>query len=102
MLYFYRKHKPIPINFFYSYWLINSPFVLQKPWQIWLNNIDYIKGDTFVKEQDIKDRSAKAGKQLIINITLAIVKKHKTLPFNKEIFVIVFKKISDFLAKNQD
>ena len=78
MLYFYRKNKPIPTNLFYPRWLIDGPAVLHKPWQIRLNNIDFIIGSNIVTEEakHTGDRSLGASRQLIIDTTIVMVEKH--------------------------
>jgi hypothetical protein len=104
MLYFYRKNEPIPINLFHPRWLVDGPSILHKPWQIRLDNFDYTKGgDDISTEENTGDRSLGAGKQLIIDTTLAMIEKHQNLPpGEKETFALTFKKMSDSLAKNQD
>jgi len=105
MLHFYRKNEPIPPNLFHPRWLIDGPPVLHKPWQIRLDNIDYTRGgNTITMEAErTGDRSLGAGKQLIIDTTMAIVEKHQNLPpGEKEAFALAFKKMSDSLATNQD
>jgi hypothetical protein len=103
MLYFYRKNEPIPINLFHPRWLVDSPSILHKPWQIRLDNFDYTRGDDIFTEENSGDRSLGAGKQLIIDTTLAMIEKHQNLPpGEKETFALTFKKMSDSLAKNQD
>jgi hypothetical protein len=98
MLYFYRKNEPIPIQLFHPRWLIDGPSVLHKPWQIRLDNYDYTR-DRYTGDQDTGDRSGRAGKQLIIDTTLAMVEKHKNLPpGEKETFALAFKKLNDSLA----
>jgi len=103
MLYFYRKNEPIPINLFHPRWLVDGPSILHKPWQIRLDNFDYTRGDDISTEENTGDRSLGAGKQLIIDTTLAMIEKHQNLPpGEKETFALTFKKMSDSLAKNQD
>jgi hypothetical protein len=105
MLYFYRKNEPIPPNLFHPRWLIDGPAVLHKPWHIRLDNFDYTRGDNIHIEaaDNTGDRSLGAGKQLIIDTTMAMVEKHQNLPpGEKEAFALAFKKMSDSLATNQD
>jgi hypothetical protein len=105
MLYFYRKDEPIPSNLFHPRWLIDGPPVLHHPWQIRLDNIDYIRGDNTItiEGKHTGDRSLGAGKQLIIDTTMAMVEKHQNLPpGEKEAFALAFKNMSDSLATNQD
>jgi hypothetical protein len=104
MLYFYRKNEPIPINLLHPRWLVDGPSILHKPWQIRLDNFDYTRGgDDISTEENTGDRSLGAGKQLIIDTTLAMIEKHQNLPpGEKETFALTFKKMSDSLAKNQD
>jgi hypothetical protein len=103
MLYFYRQNEPIPINLFHPRWLVDGPSILHKPWQIRLDNFDYTRGDNISTEENTGDRSLGAGKQLIIDTTLAMIEKHQNLPpGEKETFALTFKKMSDSLAKNQD
>ena len=82
MLHFYRKDEPIPLNLFHPRWLINGPPVLQNPWQIRLDNIDYTRGGNTItmEAEHTGDRSLGAGKQLIIDTTVAMVEKHQNLP----------------------
>jgi hypothetical protein len=105
MLYFYRKNEPIPANLFHPRWLIDGPAVLHKPWQIRLDNIDYTMGGNTITEEakHTGDRSLGAGRQLIIDTTMAMVEKHQNLPpGEKESFALAFKKMSDILATNQE
>ena len=103
MLYFYHKNEPIPINLFHPRWLVDGPSILHKPWQIRLDNFDYTTSDDTSTEENTGDRSLGAGKQLIIDTTLAMIEKHQNLPpGEKETFALTFKKMSDSLAKNQD
>jgi hypothetical protein len=105
MLYFYRKNEPIPANIFHPRWLIDGPAVLHKPWQIRLDNIDYTMGGNTITEEakHTGDRSLGAGRQLIIDTTMAMVEKHQNLPpGEKESFALAFKKMSDILATNQE
>src|SRR6266487_2143327 len=105
MLYFYRKNEPIPANLFHPRWLIDGPAILHKPWQIRLDNIDFtMGGNTITEEAEYTgDRSLGAGRQLIIDTTMAMVEKHQNLPpGEKESFALAFKKMSDTLATNQE
>ena len=102
MLHFYRKNEPIPINLFHPRWLIDGPSVLHEPWHIRLNNYDYTR-DKRTEDHYTRDRSTRAGEQLIIDTSLALVEKHKNLPpGEKETFALAFKKLSDSLADHQD
>ena len=103
MLHFYRKDEPIPLNLFHPRWLINGPPVLQNPWQIRLDNINYTRGGNTItmEAEHTGDRSLGAGKQLIIDTTVAMVEKHQNLPpSEKEAFALALKKMSDSLATN--
>jgi hypothetical protein len=56
-----------------------------------------------MEEQGMGDQSARAGEQLIIDTTLAIVEKYKNLPpGEKESFALAFKKVNNSLASYQD
>jgi hypothetical protein len=86
MLYFYRKDKPIPINLFHPCWLIDSPFTLYESWHIRLNNHNYLT-DELIQERYVSDRSARAGEQLILDTSQAVVHTHQKLfSIEKEVF----------------
>jgi hypothetical protein len=86
MLYFYRKKEPIPINLFYSRWLIDSPSTLYESWHIRLDNHDY-STDELIQERYVSDRSARAREQLILDTLRAVVHTHQKLfPIKKEVF----------------
>ena len=58
---------------------------------------------TSLEDRYTGDRSARAGEQLIIDTSLAMVEKHQNLPpGEKETFALAFKKLNDSLANRQD
>jgi hypothetical protein len=65
--------------------------------------ISILQGVIFLWRSKTLDRSARAGKQLMIDTTLSMVKKHKNFPpRKKKTFTLVFKKLNDSLASHQD
>ena len=102
MLHFYRKNEPVPINLFHPRWLIDGPSVLREPWHLRLDNHDFSKGQP-IEDRYVGDRATRAGEQLIIDTSLAMVEKHKNLPpGEKETFAQAFKKMCDTLVQNQE
>jgi hypothetical protein len=102
MQYYYCKNEAIPINLFYPRWLINSPSVLHSSWEIRLDNHDFSIGKP-LKPRHIRDRSAGAEKQLILNTALIILDRHKNLLIGKkEPFALAFKKMCDSLVSQHD
>jgi hypothetical protein len=102
MLYFYRKDELIPINLFHPCWLIDGLFTLYESWYIRLDNHDYLT-DEPIQERYVSDRSVRAGEQLILDKSRAVVYTHQKLFFiEKEVFARAFKKICDSLISWQD
>jgi len=102
MAYFCIRKQPIPLNIFYTRWLIDGPSVLQEQWTVRLNNQDYSQS-VVAEDRYAGDRFARRGSQLILDTALLIAEKHKSLPPSQaENFALVFKTINNTLSERQD
>ncbi len=103
MAYFYSRDLPIPLNLFHPRWLYDGPEVLEDPWQISLENINFDQSLQLYNTERYTGRFAGRGRQVIIDEAFKLVEQHDKLPPGEGVpFAAAYKSISNKLSRRQE